>query len=207
MALLLVLLGVTAAVAGPSGRGGAASSRPSSGSGSGSGSRSGVAGPAAPVTGPSGGAKGSGGAPEHPGSAVPASPAPLTHPATRLAPARARSDAAAVLEADDNHYRQELTTGEQLLGTPGFAAWSARTLADTADRADTARADAAFTASDQPPALIPWRADNGEGVAAVQQFARDGAGGGSIAGRTDAANALTYLADADQLAQQVRAGD
>ncbi len=217
VALLLVLLGITAAVAGPSGRGSAGGSRPVSGPGDLSGDPSGAAsGPgsagssafAAPPTGPTvGTAKGSGSAQGGPGSAASAGPAPLTHPSTRLAPAPARAGAATVLEADDSHYRQELTVGERLLGTPGFAAWSARTLADPADRSDTARADAEFTGSDQPPALIPWRADNGEGVAAVQQFARDGADGASIATRTDAGNALTYLADADRLAQQVSAGD
>ncbi|QMU68305.1 hypothetical protein [Streptacidiphilus sp. P02-A3a] len=223
VALLLALLGITAAVAGPEGRagghppasGGAAAPDAGSASPSASPSASASTSDSASASGGSAagpgvrgsGVRGSGGAAEAPGSAAAPSPAPLVHPSLRLAPARARADAAAVLEADDSHYRQELTTGERLLGTTGFAAWSARTLADTTDRADTARAAAEFTASDQPPALIPWRADNGEGVAAVQRFARDAAGGSSIAVRTDADNALTALADADQLAQQVRAGD
>ena len=202
VALLLAVLGITAAVAGPSGRHSEGGSPSTSGSGSSSGTVSGAAGPAR-------GGSASGGAGTHNDSrpTAPATPVPLTHPSTRLAPSPVRAGAAAILLADDSHYRQELTTGLHLLGTPGFAAWSARTLADTADRSDTARAEAGFTASDQPPALIPWRADNGSGVGAVRQFARDGAGGASIATRTDAANALASLADADQLAGQVRAGD
>ncbi|MBC3842227.1 hypothetical protein GXW82_24610 [Streptacidiphilus sp. 4-A2] len=100
------------------------------------------------------------------------------HPALRP-PATARSSAEAALLADDSHYRQELATGEQLLG-PGFAAWAARALDDTADQAAFAAAGSGFTASDRPPALIPWRADNGAGVGAVQRFARAGADGASV---------------------------
>ena len=199
LALLLAVLGITAAVAGPAGRhsqGGSTSTPGSSGT---------VSGTSAPAGG--GNASGRAGTHNDSRSTAPAATVPLTHPSTRLAPSPARAGAAAILLADDSHYRQELTTGLHLLGSPGFAAWSARTLADTADRSDTARAEAGFTASDQPPALIPWRADNGAGVGAVGQFARDGAGGASIATRTDAANALASLADADQLAGQVRAGD
>ena len=201
VALLLAVLGITAAVAGPAGRHSQGGSPSTPGSGGSSGTVSGT-------TPPSGGGA-SGGTDTHndPRSTAPAATVPLTHPSTRLAPNPVRAGAAAILLADDSHYRQELTTGLHLLGSPGFAAWSARTLADTADGSDTARAEAGFTASDQPPALIPWRADNGAGVGAVRQFARDGAGGASIATRTDAANALASLADADQLAGQVRAGD
>jgi hypothetical protein len=209
VAVLLVLVGVTAAVAGPTG--GSSGSPSASGSGNAANNRTGATSAASAgkpgaggvSTGPGGGAR------THTGSASTASAAavPLTHPSTRLAPASARDAAAAVLVADDGHYRQQLATGERLLGGSGFAAWAAGALADTADRSDTARALADFDPSDQPPALIPWRADNGQAVSAVRQFARDGAGGASIATRTDAADALAYLADADQLARQVRAGE
>jgi hypothetical protein len=131
----------------------------------------------------------------------------LTHPSIRLAPAADRAAAASVLTADDAHYGQDLATGESLVGRPGFAAWAARTLGDTQNQADFAKADSRFTASDEPPALNTWRADNGYAVAALRQFAKDAAGPAStVASRTDAANTTTYLNDADQIAKQVDTG-
>ncbi len=131
----------------------------------------------------------------------------LALPDIRLAPASARSAAAGVLTADDAHYRQELATGESLLGRAGFAAWAAAALQDSRNQGDFARAGADFTATDRPPALNTWHADSDTAVAAVQQFAKDGQGHGStIATRTDAANATAYLAAADQVAAQVADG-
>jgi hypothetical protein len=203
LALLLVLLGITAAVAGTGGRSSTSGSPTTADTGSGSPSSRAAAGAAKPgadgaATGPS--ARGG------PGQTAVASAVPLTHPSTRLAPRSARDAAAAVLIADDTHYRRQLAAGERLLGDSGFAAWASGALADTAARSDTARAEADFNASDQPAALIPWRADNGQAADSVRQFARDGAHEASIATRTDATNALADLTDADQLAGQVRAG-
>ena len=205
-AVLLALAGVTAAAVAPSGSGRAsgANSTPTGGS------ADGAAG-AGPSSGPRGAGTGGGassGTRLHAGSTAVASAGPvaLVHPKLRLAPAAARNSATAVLEADDSHYRQQLGIGESLLGKPGFAVWSTRILADTADRSDFSTADRNFTASDTPPALTTWRADNGAAVGAVQQFARDGGSGSTIASRTDAADALSYLTAADQLARQVGAG-
>lgn len=130
----------------------------------------------------------------------------LRHPDIHLAPAANRSDAASVLTADDSHYRRELATGEGLVGKSGFAAWASQTLGDNQDQADFAKAHGEFTPSDQPPALDTWHADNDAAVAALQQFAKDAASGSTVASRTDAADATTDLADADQIAQQVDAG-
>jgi len=204
--LLLVLLGTTTALTGCGGSSAAAGSV-----GTATGGPSGAATGAGPAIGTAGGSPSaaSGGGSSHVGSGATASvgPVALTHPVYRLAATTVRTSTAALLEADDSHYRTQLATGESLLGRSGFAAWSAAILADTTDRSDAARADTDFTASDRPPALNTWHADNGIGAGLVRQFARDGADGASIATRTDAADALSYLADADRLAQQVSAGD
>ncbi len=131
----------------------------------------------------------------------------LALPDIRPAPASARSAAETTLTADDAHYRQELATGEGLLGRAGFAAWAAGALQDSRNQGDFARAGADFTATDRPPALNTWHADSDTAAAAVQQFAKDGEGHGStVATRTDAADAVAYLADADQVAAQVGSG-
>lgn len=205
VALLLIVLGITAAVASPGGHGSSGSPSAAGTDGrSGSDATTGTPGAATPGA---DGAATEPGARSTPRDTAPASPAPLTHPSTRLAPASARDAAAAELLADDTHYRQQLAAGERLLGHPGFAGWAADTLTDTTGRTDATRAAADFTVSDRPPALIPWGADNGQAVSAVRQFAHDGPDGASIATRTDAVNALADLTAADQLARQVRAGD
>jgi hypothetical protein len=201
VALTLAVLGVIAATHGTGGHtpsaDAAASGAPGPGSASGSSSGTG------------GGSGSSSGAGVHIGSTAKASAGStvLTHPSIRLAPAADRAAAASVLTADDAHYRQELATGESLVGKPGFAAWAAQALGDTRDQADFARAAGEFTAADQPPALTTWHADNGYAVAALRQFAKDASGRTStIASRTDAADTTAYLADADQIAKQVGAG-
>ncbi|QMU74398.1 hypothetical protein GXW83_07825 [Streptacidiphilus sp. PB12-B1b] len=208
VALLLAVGGATAAVVVPSAKAGATagaassaaapSARASRAAGGGAVGRAHGAG--------AGGGSAAGGVHIAATAVASAGTVALVHPSVRSAPAAARSSAAAVLAADDSHYRQQLATGEGLVGKTGFAAWAARALADTADQSDFTKAQGDFTAKDQPPALIAWRADEAQAVDAVQQFARDSRGGPSIAGRTDAANALTYLDDADQLARQVDAG-
>ncbi|MDJ0346733.1 hypothetical protein [Streptomyces sp. PH10-H1] len=140
-------------------------------------------------------------------TAAPASKAPPKVPAK--ASAADRQAAAAILTADDQHYRDELAKGQSLLGTPAYTAWYQALLTDTRYMPDFSKADKHFTADNEPTDLIEqWRSDNGDGASAVVQFAVDGLSSDApnAATRRDATDALAGLAKADADAAKIAAG-
>jgi hypothetical protein len=80
--------------------------------------------------------------------------------------------AGAVLLADDDHYRQVMASGPPVLGTRAFAAWWQKASTDVQWHDDLAKAQAYFTAENEPVDLIEaWRNDSGKAVTDVYEFA------------------------------------
>lgn len=96
---------------------------------------------------------------------------PTTAAPTTAAPPNYAA-AAAILLADDEHYRQEIAAGPPVLGTPQFTAWWQKASTDTQNMDDFGKADAYFTADNEPTGVIEaWRTDNGNATSDVYQFA------------------------------------
>jgi hypothetical protein len=114
-----------------------------------------------------------------PTAAASVSPSPASKPAvagTTAAPAKPAvpnyAAAAAILASDDEHYRREIAAGPPVLGTPAFTAWWQKASTDTQNMDDFGKADAYFTADNEPTDLLEaWRTDNGQAVTDLYQFA------------------------------------
>lgn len=140
--------------------------------------------------------------------------APFSLPPQRLAPAKNRQRAVAILKADDAYYRAELAQGETVAGTSKFTAWYDTAIADVEPGVTAQKqANAQFTASDEPDAMDDWVSDNSNASGYLAQFGSDatGAGGPDDAAarakmRTDAKQVLAALVLADKDAAKVGAG-
>lgn len=98
----------------------------------------------------------------------------LSHPGpTSTGTSRPNFGAAgAVLLADDDHYRQVIASGPHVPGTRAFIAWWQKASTDVQWHDDLAKAQAYFTADNEPVDLIEaWRNDNGNAVTDVYAFA------------------------------------
>lgn len=142
----------------------------------------------------------------------PSTPAKPTASATTPKPAtaEARRKAAAILEQEDQDFRDFLAEGEPKIGTPQYTAWYDKAVAGL-DMQQNAfkKADAYFTADNEPTDLLEaWRADNGDGNAAITQFGSDGLSPDApdAATRKDAADCLAALAKADKDAEKIANG-
>jgi hypothetical protein len=131
----------------------------------------------------------------------------ITEPAQKVAPAAARKKAAAILEQEDQDFRDFLAQGESVVGTPQFTAWYQKAIVGL-DMKQNAfkKADAYFTADNEPTDLLDaWRWDNGNGDGAISQFASDGTSPDApdAATRKDASDCLADLAKADKDAEKI----
>lgn len=110
------------------------------------------------------------------GPAAPSNPTKSAASTPAAAPTAAAppnyAAAAAILLADDEHYRGEIAAGPPVLGTPAFTAWWQTASTDVQNEQDFSKADAYFTADNEPTDLLEaWRTDNGNAVTDVYQFA------------------------------------
>ncbi|MFG2257291.1 hypothetical protein [Streptomyces mirabilis] len=156
-----------------------------------------------------------------PAKAVVAKPSKASKPSTtaktgggstspKPAAAQARKKAAAILEKEDQDFRDFLAEGEPKIGTPQYTAWYDKAVVglDMQQNAFT-KADAYFTADNEPTDLLEaWRADNGDGNAAITQFSSDGLSPDApdAATRKDKADCLAALAKADKDAEKIANG-
>lgn len=145
-------------------------------------------------------------------TAQPSHTAKATAGATTSKPAtaEARKKAAAILEQEDQDFRDFLAEGEPKIGTPQYTAWYNKAVVGL-DMQQNAfkKADAYFTADNEPTDLLEaWRADNGDGNAAITQFGSDGLSPDApdAATRKDAADCLAALAKADKDAEKIANG-
>jgi hypothetical protein len=127
-------------------------------------------------------------------------------PATALA----RKKAAAILEKEDQDFRDFLAQGETVTGTPQFTPWYQKAIVGL-DMKQNAfnKADAYFTADNEPTDLLEqWRSDNGDANAAITQYAVDGLSpdAPNTTTRKDAADARAALAKADKDAEKIANG-
>lgn len=141
-----------------------------------------------------------------PSNTPPASSSPSSKPAT----AEARKKAAAILNQEDQDFRDFLAEGEPKIGTPQYTAWYNKAVVGL-DMQQNAfkKADAYFTADNEPTDLLEaWRADNGDGNAAITQFSSDGLSpdAPNATTRKDAADCLAALAKADKDAEKIANG-
>lgn len=126
---------------------------------------------------------------------------------TATAPAADRMQATFILRANDQHYLDLLSEGQRLVGTPAFAAWRTKALADTTNTSAFTTADSHFTPDNEPTALTKWREDNGNAVAAIWQYASGATGPTETADdRANATKAIADLAAADLDAHAITAG-
>ncbi|MFE9555147.1 hypothetical protein ACFYOD_16925 [Streptomyces sp. NPDC006703] len=117
--------------------------------------------------------------PRTPAAALAASVAPLP-------PAEARKKAAAVLRANDAYYQKEFNDGVPVIlnrgsdgSFPAFHAWYEKAATDVQPGMDAfKKADAYFTADDEPSSISDWRDDNGNLSADIALLASDGLGVG-----------------------------
>ncbi|WP_405883647.1 hypothetical protein OG747_36700 [Streptomyces sp. NBC_01384] len=136
--------------------------------------------------------------------------AATTHAPKKPSTAEARKKAAAILEKEDQDFRDFLAEGEPKVGTPQYTAWYDKAVVGL-DMQQNAfkKADAYFTADNEPTDLLEaWRSDNGDGNAAITQFGSDGLSPDApdAATRKDAADCLTALAKADKDAEKIANG-
>lgn len=123
--------------------------------------------------------------------------------ATSLPPAEARKKAAAVLRANDAYYQQEFNNGVTVIlnrgsadSFPAFHAWYEKAATDVQPGMDAfKKADAYFTADDEPSSISDWQGDNGNLSADVAQLATDGLG---VGGPDDATYRQKVQADASK---------
>lgn len=142
---------------------------------------------------------------------TPAKPGATGTPATKRPPtAQARKQAAAILEKEDQDFRDFLAKGVKVTGTPQLTAWYQKAIVGL-DMQQTAfkKADSYFTAANEPTDLLEaWRSDNGVGSAAITQYAMDGTSPDAPNAKTraDAAAALKALGKADRDAEKIADG-
>ena len=131
-------------------------------------------------------------------------------PAAKPATAAARKQAAAILKAEDQRFRDQLAKGQRVVGTPDFTAWYQTAIVGFGtDQAAFKRADALFTADNEPTDLLEaWRWHNGNADGAISTFAQDGTAMDAPDAKTrqDAKDALAELAKADSAADRLAAG-
>ena len=162
-----------------------------------------------------------------PSKTAPVKPAPVPKPAhttaskkpataaTTAAPkkpstAEARKKAAAILEKEDQDFRDFLAQGESVVGTPQFTAWYQKAIVGL-DMKQTAfsKADAYFTADNEPTDLLDdWRWNNGNADGLISQFASDGTypDAPNATTRKDASDCRAALAKADKDAEKIANG-
>ncbi|MEU6512286.1 hypothetical protein [Streptomyces sp. NPDC046942] len=140
-------------------------------------------------------------------TAAPVKASATSAPAPKLATADARRKAAAILEQEDQDFRDFLAQGGKAVGTPDWPAWDQKAIAGL-DMKQTAfsKADAYFTADNEPTDLLEqWRADNGDANAAITRFAGTGPEMDAQS-RQIAANCLAALTKADKDAEKIANG-
>ncbi|MGW2425264.1 hypothetical protein ACWC0C_39505 [Streptomyces sp. NPDC001709] len=130
--------------------------------------------------------------------------------AKKLPTVEARKKASAILEKEDQDFRDFLTKGENMVGRPQFTAWYRKTVVGL-DMKQIAfsKADAYFTADNEPTELIEqWRSDNGDANSRITQYAMDGTSPDApdATTRKDAADCLAALAKADKDAENIANG-
>lgn len=140
-------------------------------------------------------------------TAAPAKAAATDMPAQKPATAEARRKAAAILEQEDQDFRDFLAQGEDAVGTPKWPAWDQKAIVGLDMKQNAfSKADAYFTADNEPTDLLEqWRSDNGDANAAITRFA----GTGPVMdaqSRQIAADCLAALAKADKDAEKIANG-
>ncbi|EST24371.1 hypothetical protein M878_30625 [Streptomyces roseochromogenus subsp. oscitans DS 12.976] len=143
-------------------------------------------------------------------TAAPVQASATISPTPKQASADARKKAAAILEKEDQDFRDFLAKGEDVVGTPQYTSWYNKAVVGL-DMQQNAfkKADAYFTADNEPTDLLEaWRADNGDGNAAITQFGSDGLSPDApdAATRKDASDCLAALAKADKDAEKIAKG-
>ncbi|WP_055588661.1 hypothetical protein [Peterkaempfera griseoplana] len=138
-------------------------------------------------------------------------PAPAASATLKKLPAAAaRKQAAKILKAEDQRFRDQLAKGQRLVGTPGFTSWYQVAILGFGTKQEAFRkADGLFTADNEPTDLIEaWRTDNGNADGAIIQFAQDGTAmdAPNAQTRQDARDALAALVKADKDASRIAAG-
>lgn len=136
--------------------------------------------------------------------------ATASHTTTKPNMAQARKKAAAILEKEDQDFRDFLAQGVKVTGTPDFTAWYQKAIVGL-DMQQNAfkKADAYFTSDDEPTDLLEaWRSDNGDGNSRITQYAMDGTSPDApdATTRKDAADCLAALAKADKDAEEIANG-
>ncbi|MFD8726161.1 hypothetical protein ACFV2H_51725 [Streptomyces sp. NPDC059629] len=125
----------------------------------------------------------------------------------KLSTAEARKKAAAILEKEDQDFRDFLAEGEPKIGTPQFTAWYQKAVAGLDMQQNAfSKADAYFTADNEPSDLLEaWRWDNGNADGLITQFATDGTSPDAPDAKTrkDASDCLADLAKADKDAEKI----
>ncbi|MCI3277631.1 hypothetical protein [Streptomyces cylindrosporus] len=130
-----------------------------------------------------------------------------TPAAGKLPTAQARKKAAAILEKEDQDFRDFLAKGQDVVGTLDFTPWYKQAIVGL-DMKQTAfnKAEAYLSDGNEPTSLLEkWRDDNGDGNAAITQFAVDGLSPDAPDEKTrkDASDALGALAKADEDAEGI----
>jgi hypothetical protein len=148
--------------------------------------------------------------PAHPSASKQPTAAATTHAPKKPSTAEARRKAAVILEKEDQDFRDFLTQGEKVVGTPDFTAWYQKAIVGL-DMQQNAfkKADAYFTADNEPTDLIEaWRSDNGDANAKITQYAMDGTSPDApdATTRKDAADCRAALAKADKDAEKIANG-
>jgi hypothetical protein len=119
-------------------------------------------------------------------TAAPVKASASSAPAQKLPTAEARKKAAAILRANDAYYQQEFNNGVTVIlnrgsanSFPAFRAWDEKAATDVQPGMDAfKKADAYFTADDEPASISDWQGDNGTLSADIAQLASDGLGVG-----------------------------
>lgn len=138
-------------------------------------------------------------------SLLPSGIASLLNAPHHVAPASARHSAAAVLHANDAYYQQEFNEGvtvslarDQANSFPAYHAWQSKAATDVAPgNAAFAKADAYFTADDEPSSITDWQTDNGTLQSDLFKLAQDSLGVGGP-GDLDSQARAAVAADAKQ---------
>lgn len=143
-------------------------------------------------------------------AAAPAKASTPATPAKQLPIAEARRKAAAILEQEDQDFRDFLAQGVKVTGTPDFTAWYQKAIVGLDMKQNAfSKADSYFTADTEPTDLIEqWRSDNGDADSLITQYASDGTSPDApdAATRKDAADCLAALEKADKDAEKIADG-
>ncbi|MFJ5035906.1 hypothetical protein ACIQB5_49890 [Streptomyces sp. NPDC088560] len=131
-------------------------------------------------------------------------------PAQKPATAEARKKARAILEQEDQSFRDFLAKGEDVVGTAQFSASYQKAILGL-DMKQTAfsKTDANFTAGNEPTDLLDdWRWNNGNADGLISQFASDGTSPDApdTETRKDVADCLADLSKADKDADKIANG-